>query len=1462
MPKGPLRQSSHGEPPAHNQSPQPSPSDSSHVASANDTTPDGYFDIRPDGDQSPASIRSEALSVGLPSIPTSTAAALTALQYLPVPVIVLSSLKTVVLANEAMGRLLNIDVNAMQIPSDGSDAILSITDVLHGQSVADLGVDILQHGSPIFISWHDFLDSIVDDGGRGAGLDDTKRKAAQGIPESGETTPTNFDEERRTSRSKTASLSRANLGSTTVTDASVDVIISQPNARTPDGKAGPSPVPLQATMIISTWAMEDDEYFTLTFTSASPRAPATAPRPSSRIVARSTTPLGKQYASSNSSSSGRRSMTGSLMGCSTSSVTSPIMHTPTFPPSGPPSSNISSSSRSIFQKASQLKDAILNSVSMPAYAMWKDESFGIPNKALMKLLPEEDNHIPGDQREFLSQFTVWTEDFKSLIGVDDFPIVKLVRGQTRFEGMRIGLRNPKTKAPLVFEVTGELIHDESSGEFMGGLVLFKDVTEYTKRIAEQIEENERQFEYIANLIPIMVWRTTPDGAHDWFSQRWYDYTGLSEEESLGAGWRNPFHEDDMPMTTRRWLHSLATGEEYITEYRCRRHDGMWRWMLGRAVPFYDDRGKIVKWFGTCTDIHELVEARQAAKDTREQLQRVIEHAEVTLWAVNKEREITLLEGNLLRPCDIGGMDCYVGRNVIDVFGETALTEPMERILNGGKREELIEMQMTETDRWYRTRLLPLYVKSRAAGIEGEAYIDGVISVSMDVTELRLREQELQDQFKENSKLLANEQAAKEASKMKSQFLANMSHEIRTPIAGVIGMAELILDSELTLEQRDFAENIQRSANGLLTVINDILDFSKVESGRLDVEEVQFNLSVVIRDVNKMVDFGATRKGLAFESYVQPEIENDFKVMGDPGRLRQIIQNLLTNALKFTTEGYLKLSVIILQETEEAYHVQFEVADTGIGIEEDVRKKLFKPFSQADSSTARRFGGTGLGLTISKNLVELMHGSIELESRLGSGTKARFWLPMKKVPEQNDGSPLVDLSAIPDRLQSEVSVTYGSSADLEATPPGTPPVRSGLLTRAASMSRPDGIPPTFETYMNLPAEERVKIHVLVVEDNHVNQQIALKTIQKLGFSVNAVWNGQEALDYLLKEPTKEAPKPNIILMDVQMPVMDGYRATHTIRTTSPFKEMINDIPIVAMTASAIQGDKEKCTRAGMDDYLSKPVRGKVLEKMLLKWAVEGRRKERQLGRNESVSLDSEYSIEGTNEYEDNSGPRYSPNAATTADTPTQPTNGTNFSQTQPQKQRTNLSTELSGNDLEAELNRLDYADVNSLAKASETTSQRHDRRLKIEEKASSLRDDKFLSVGVAPEMQNQPSSSNSSLSPSEKESKRAAYRADNASHPLTLSNLQKHSSQQRIDGEGMVGGDSRQRDKNYKKSPPRAVGGISYMRTEGSRRDAPSPGPAKQRPDFRGMRKNGSELTLKNMSSNEEVQADLEDAPPN
>jgi len=303
----------------------------------------------------------------------------------------------------------------------------------------------------------------------------------------------------------------------------------------------------------------------------------------------------------------------------------PTLQQPEFPPRGPPRPGRGdlSSTASIFQKATQLKDAILSSINMPAYAMWKDEGFGIPNKALLRLLPKEASYIPGDQRAFLSQFTVWTEDFQRELVIDEFPIVEVCRTQKRVEKRRVGMRQPVTNLRIVFEITGEAVTHDETGEFLGGIVIFKDITEYTKQIAAQIEENEKQFEYIANFMPVMVWTTTPDGLHDWFSQRWYDYTGLTEEQSLGEGWRLPFHHEDMTATKERWFHSLKTGDEYNTEYRCQRFDGEWRWMLGRALPFYDDSGRIVKWFGTCTDIHDLVMARQEARATRQQLQQVI-----------------------------------------------------------------------------------------------------------------------------------------------------------------------------------------------------------------------------------------------------------------------------------------------------------------------------------------------------------------------------------------------------------------------------------------------------------------------------------------------------------------------------------------------------------------------------------------------------------------------------------------------------------------------------------------------------------------------------------------------------------------------------------------------------------------------------------------------------------------------
>ncbi|KIW03976.1 uncharacterized protein PV09_04809 [Verruconis gallopava] len=1361
-----------------------SPGSSQHpIGTAN---VDSYFDIRPDGSQSPTSLRSVASSAALANASSNTIVALTALQYLPMPVLVLDSLKAVVAANEAMGRLLGIDPSEL---ANDDGPVATVTDVLQGSHMSQLGIEILVHGSPILISWDDFLDGIVQSGqqaatDRQAALDGDKSGAASGSTiRSGDSTPTanhaarpadSLGREQESLRQNPSASSPA-----TVIDSSVEVIITSFRERSPTANKNGQPVrsaddsTLQANMIVSTWSIDDVSYHTLTFTnSQTAQTSAQTAKTTRRTVNRSTTLSPRPLGSSSSSSSGKRSVAGTISSTGSSTTPSPLISTPTFPPLGPPSANIGSS-RSLFQKASRLKDAILNSVNMPSYAMWKDETFGIPNKALLALHPDGAPFAGSNQRDWLSEFTLYTEDFESELSVDEFPIIQLCRSQKRFDGRRIGMRHPKTKAKIVFEVLGEPIFDDGSDEFLGGIVIFKDVTQYTKRIAEQIEENEKQFEYIANLIPIMVWRTTPEGIHDWYSQRWYDYTGLTVEESFGEGWRGAFHPEDMPVTSARWAHSLATGEEYITEYRCKRADGQWRWMLGRATPFLDDKGKIVKWFGTCTDIHELVEARREARNVREQLQRVMEHAQVTLWAIDTKGVITLLEGNMVKSPIAHGKAPFIGQHIDDIVELETWRPAVDRLLSGSSKDEFIESHVGG-DRWFRTRGLPLYAEHTDKGNADAKVIDGIIWVSVDSTELRRREAELKAQEKANAKLLANEAAAKEASKMKSQFLANMSHEIRTPIAGVIGMSELLLDTNLNDEQREFAENINRSANSLLTVINDILDFSKVESGRLDIEDVQFNLSVVIRDIGKMTSFAAQRKNLTYESYIEPRIAQDFKVTGDPGRLRQIIQNLLTNSLKFTTQGSISLSVHTVSETQDTTTLSFEVRDTGIGIEEEVRKKLFKPFSQADSSTARRFGGTGLGLTISKNLVELMHGQIELESKLGQGTTARFWLPFKKVQNQAGEDAIVDISSIPDRLQSEVSMSLASDPD--RTPPSTPPVGTKIDTPSRSESIQTSVNKIPDEFMNLAPEARAKIHVLVVEDNPINQQIATKTIKKLGFSVSAVWNGQEVLDYLLQEPTPSHPRPDIILMDVQMPIMDGYRATHTIRTSEPFKGRVRDIPIVAMTASAIQGDKEKCQKAGMDDYLSKPVRAPVLEKMLLKWSSQGQHRD-STRRHESLSLESEYSLESSAPSRPHSpllsgGRKAGFAAPSTSD----------HSNMRPAQRKRTPSGESPSNVHDqgkasppnvASSSRESSAELGDDSVNTQSVIQQH--RFQNEEEASILRDDKMLAVTDIP------TAPRRSLSGNERKSEKLQ-----SGHKLTRENLDKHTSDQHLPDEARMG----------------------------------------------------------------------------
>ncbi|RMY48812.1 hypothetical protein D0863_15300 [Hortaea werneckii] len=1280
-----------------------------------------------------------AMSIRIPPPQHKADMAFTALQYLPMPVLVLSSRKTVVLANEAMGRLFGVDP-AAQLDGSGLDSedlskvdsqdLRSPTDVLYGTTLAQLGVDLLLNGNPVFVAWEDFLETVVDDASRAqSSLTQLNTFHPRGLEDEGQTPTTRH--KRSTSVASSARLSHVSGTRTEVHDAVMDVLFSTNR----DAKTG---LPLaarleesnhvQAQMIVSVWATEDEVFYTLTFTAAR-QAPASATSSeaarstTTRTVSRTPTTFSASLSaglSSNSSSgsNARRKSNQPDTPTTSSGLTSPQYAHHSHPlegflPAGPPSKSSGAAAPTMFSKMSRLKDALMNSMNIPAYAMWKDESFGVPNKAAIKLLYpwiEDGAYDSSEQaRDFLSRYVLYRDDFSEEIPLEEFPVMRLMKEKQAFEGYRVGMYSAKDGSQMKFDTSGQPLTDDK-GDFLGGIVMFHDVTDYAATINRQQEENARQFEDITNMIPQMIWRTDPEGVHDYYSDQWYSYTGLSIEDSYGEGWLNAFHPDDLEVAKPRWAHSLATGDEYLTEYRCRSADGAWRWMLGRALPMRDGDGKIVKWFGTCTDIHDLVLAREEARQTRAQLERVIDHARITLWAVDKEYSLTLFQGRTMvsRTAEELAKDKeqYMGMSlwsILELQGRhdelVTYRDPMARIMSGQSEVEMVENQIESNQRWFRTRMFPLLRQERKGGLDGDEYLDGVVGVSMDVTEMRKQAEQIKERDRENSRLMAQSVAAKEASKMKSQFLANMSHEIRTPIAGVIGMSELLLDddsAQLSKEQRECAENIQRSANGLLTVINDILDFSKVESGRLDVEEVQFDLSVVIRDVNKMLSFAAQRKGLRYVDDIQ-ELKN-WKVMGDPGRLRQVMTNLLTNSIKFTSNGSVTLRVKVHRDTDEVVEVHFTVEDTGIGIEEEVRQRLFRPFSQADSSTARRFGGTGLGLTISKNLVELMHGKISLESKLGVGTKATFWIPFPKAAYSSGESPVVNIETIPYRLQSEVSVSRPpSDTSGPATPmtPGFPTHKRGLSSSAngAALTTSQSNEETLE----LSEAERRTTNILVVEDNAINQQIALKTIRKLGFSVSAVWNGKEALDYLQQPPSEQYPRPDVILMDCQMPIMDGYRATYTIRNSQPFASMpaLQSMPIVAMTASAIHGDREKCQASGMDDYLAKPVKKPNLEKMLIRWAIEGKRKRAE--------------------------------AAASSSTNSTSLNPSHHRQRPPLDRATSSFTSDNASaspadHLSSELDRLDYMQRAATQRSEETPSDKAMRQQRAEEKAMALRDE--------------------------------------------------------------------------------------------------------------------------------------------
>ncbi len=714
--------------------------------------------------------------------------------------------------------------------------------------------------------------------------------------------------------------------------------------------------------------------------------------------------------------------------------------------------------------------------------------------------------------------------FASIIHPDDAPIVefeviKSIDTKTKYQ-IEYRLRKKNGDWKWILDI-GQAVFD-SSGKPIELEGYIEDISKSKSDEATIVKARDYYLQLFEEF-PAMIWRAGTDGKCNYFNKTWLDFTGRTLAEENGDGWAEGVHPDDLSYCYNTYIEHFDKRLPFQMYYRLRHKSGEYRWINDIGRPFFDIDGEFAGYIGTCFDITEIKEAQERIEVANQTLSEIIDSipSGLLIFRYEEPEQLLLTRGNLAAESIARiHIEKSIGRSILELFPfieRNGLLDQFIKVARTGQRFDLDEFKYSSGSLDFTLRLIAFSVPTGGVGIAFE-----------DITQVKAAEVELK---RYNEELIAAKERAEENDALKSTFLANMSHEIRTPMNGIIGFAQFLADEEIANQDRiEYAQIIQQSGKRLLDLINNVIDLSKIEAGQIEVKKRDVNLNELLKDLYKFFKPIVERKNVEFSFSMEPP-DATTVAYTDERLIYQVFNNLIGNSVKFTDNGFIRIGFRDL-----ITKVEFFVEDSGIGIPEHFKQRMYQRFQQESFETGMKYGGTGLGLSICKGFIDLLHGEIRAESEPGKGTKFIFSIDKKSAQPAQIENKSKEETKEPNTMNESTNTTY---------------------------------------------------KVLIAEDDAVNYLLLNRMLNRLvKCEILYAANGKEALEIAMVNNDI-----SFVLMDMKMPVMDGYEATRKIRALYP------NLPIVAITAFAMAGDREKAIASGCNGYLAKPIELKDLKKSI-------------------------------------------------------------------------------------------------------------------------------------------------------------------------------------------------------------------------------------------------------------------------